>query len=233
MAHAGNQTLCPENTLAAFKQAIDDGVDILETDLRLTADGEFVCIHDATVDRTTNGHGEVAKMKLEEIKKLSASFGRLEFSRERIPTLSELANIIPPNVALALELKTDRFLETKVCRALIKQLEKSKLRDRTIVISFSSERLQTVHSLAPDIPLGLITLKNPWPTGETQLLGPYWPLLLLNPTYAIMAHRRGQLVCPLDPTPDSRLWLYRLLGCDAIITNNPSATIRKLDRVKS
>lgn len=222
IAHGGNQTLCPENTLAAFKQAVNDGADIIEADLRLTADDEFVCIHDATVDRTTGGHGEVAQMKLEEIKKLN----------QHIPTLSELADITPPNVALALELKTDRFWETNVCRALIKQLEKTKLRDRTIVVSFSSQRLQTVYSVAPDIPSGLITFTNPWPSRETQLLGPFWPMVLLNPIYTVIAHRRGQLVCPLDPTPDSRLWLYRLLGCDAVITNNPGATIRKLGRAK-
>jgi glycerophosphoryl diester phosphodiesterase len=61
MAHRGNRVLCPENTLAAFRQALADGADILETDLHLTADKEFVCIHDATVDRTTNGSGAVVQ----------------------------------------------------------------------------------------------------------------------------------------------------------------------------
>ena len=68
MAHRGNRTLFPENTLAAFTQAFRDGADILETDLHLSAEGDFICIHDATVDRTTNGSGEVKNLKLAEIK---------------------------------------------------------------------------------------------------------------------------------------------------------------------
>lgn len=61
MAHRGNRVLCPENTLASFQQAFKEGADILETDLHLSADDVFMCIHDATVDRTTNGSGAVAE----------------------------------------------------------------------------------------------------------------------------------------------------------------------------
>src|SRR5512136_2944979 len=91
MAHRGNQVACPENTLAAFRRALADGADIIETDLHLTADGVFVCIHDGMVDRTTDGHGAVAEMTLAQIKTLSASCGRPEFAAERVPTLAETA----------------------------------------------------------------------------------------------------------------------------------------------
>ncbi len=91
MAHRGNRVACPENTLAAFRRALVDGADIIETDLHLTADGVFVCIHDATVDRTTNGHGPVAEMTLAQMKSLSASYGRAEFQGEQVPTLAELS----------------------------------------------------------------------------------------------------------------------------------------------
>ena len=57
MAHRGNRVACPENTLASFRRALADGADLLETDLHLSSDGRLVCIHDATVDRTTNGKG--------------------------------------------------------------------------------------------------------------------------------------------------------------------------------
>ena len=59
MAHRGNRILCPENTLASFRQALQDGADLLETDLHLTADNVFVCIHDETLDRTTDAAGPV------------------------------------------------------------------------------------------------------------------------------------------------------------------------------
>jgi glycerophosphoryl diester phosphodiesterase len=60
------------------------------------------------------------------------------------------------------------------------------------------------------------------------MLGPFWPLLVVNPLYTSLAHRRGQAVCPLDPLPDARLPLYRLLRCDAVLTDNPESTCRAL-----
>ena len=80
------------------------GVDIIETDLHLTADGVFVCIHDGTVDRTTDGHGAVADMTWAQIKALSASYGRPEFRDYRVPALAELCPLLAheaPEVALA------------------------------------------------------------------------------------------------------------------------------------
>src|SRR5574337_931926 len=91
MAHRGNRAACPENTLAAFRRALADGADILETDLHLTADDQFVCIHDGTPDRTTNGHGPVAERSLVDLKQLQANHGRADFEAERIPTVAEVA----------------------------------------------------------------------------------------------------------------------------------------------
>lgn len=230
MAHRGNQVACPENTLAAFRRALADGADIIEADLHVTADGVFVCIHDATVDRTTDGTGAVAEMTLAQIKAFSANYGRPEFAAERVPTLAELCQITPPDVALALELKTDRFLEPEVCRQLADELTRYGVRERTVVLSFHLPRVHAVAAVAPDIPAGFITVTNPWPPADAQLLGPFWPLLLINPFYVAIGHRRGQLVAPLDPAPDGRLWLYRLLRCDAVLTNDPAATCRALGR---
>lgn len=224
MAHRGNKIACPENTLAAFRQALADGADIIETDLHLTADDILVCIHDATVDRTTDGTGAVADKTLAELKVLSAAYGRPEFEAERIPTLTELAAILPDTVALGLELKTDRFLEPRVCQILASELDRTGLRGRTVVLSFSLARLRAVQAVAPDLPIGWITLSRVWPRRDAQLLGPLWPLLLFNPLYVWLAHRRGQLVCPLDPAPDKRLWLYRWLGCDAVMSDDPGTT---------
>ena len=230
IAHRGNSAAAPENTLAAFGRAIDDGADIIETDLHLTRDGVFVCIHDATLDRTTDGHGAVADLILAEIKRYSASYGHPEFAAERIPALDELTSILPPDVFLALELKTDRFLEPNVARRLIDQLCAAGVADRTIVLSFHLDRVLTVQRAAPEMPIGLITLDRLAPTVPTQLIGPYWPLMLINPFYATWAHRRGMLIAPLDPCPDRRVWLYRLLRCDAILTNDPASTLKQLGR---
>jgi glycerophosphoryl diester phosphodiesterase len=230
MAHRGNRVACPENTLASFQRALRDGADILETDLHLTADGVFVCIHDGTVDRTTDGHGAVARMKLAEIKRLSASCGRPEFFGERIPTLGELVAILAGDVSLALELKTDRFLEPAVCRQLVEELSAAGVVERTVVLSFHEQRLRAVRAVAPEMPIGWITLQRLWPLRGVEMLGPFWPLLVVNPFYTSWAHRRGQAVCPLDPHPEARLPLYRLLRCDAVLTDNPESTCRALGK---
>lgn len=230
MAHRGNRVACPENTLAAFRRALDDGADIIETDLHVTADGQFVCIHDATVDRTTDGSGPVAGMTMERLKAFSASYGRPGFASERIPTLAELAALLPADVALALELKSDRFLWQDVIFRLVKELTALGVRSRTVVLSFSLARIEAVAAVAPDIPAGWITLSGLRPLRGPQLLGPFWPLLLINPLYVWQAHRRGQFVAPLDTLPDCRVALYVRLGCDAVLSDDPAATARALRR---
>jgi glycerophosphoryl diester phosphodiesterase len=105
------------------------------------------------------------------------------------------------------------------------------VRDRCVLLSFSRARLEAVRGKAGDIPIGWITLARPWPATGCELLGPFWPLLLLNPFYTALAHRRSQIVCPLDPLPDRRLGLYRRLGCDAVLSDDPAATRVALDRL--
>lgn len=230
LAHRGNRVACPENTLAAFRRAIEDGADVLETDLHVTVDGAFVCIHDATLERTTDGSGPVEARTLAGLKALSAGCGRPEFASERIPTLAELAALLPPGRGLALELKSDRFLDPAVGRRLGEELEGLGVLDRSVVLSFSRARLDATRLGAPGLASGWITLKEARPARGVELLGPWWPLLLANPLYVLRAHRRGQAVAPLDPRPDGRLWLYLLLGCDAVLTDDPSATVRRLGR---
>src|SRR6185369_16562420 len=72
IAHRGEHRRHPENTMAAYRAAYDAGADFIETDVRTTSDGKLVIMHDASVDRCTNGHGEVASMTLAEIRKLDA-----------------------------------------------------------------------------------------------------------------------------------------------------------------
>ena len=234
MAHRGNLVHCPENTLASFRRAIDDGADLIETDVHVTADGHFVCIHDSTVDRTTDGSGAVRNMTLDRIKELSASCGRAEFAHESIPTLQEVFDLLPADMVIALELKTEDFLDPAICDRLVTQIDGAGRRGRTVLLSFEAERVLAVRRQASraglQIPAGFISYTRVVPKKGMEMTGPAWPLLLLNPLYVWWAHRKGLRVCPLDPTPDSRLWYYRWLGCDAVLTDDPGATLRSLGR---
>ena len=100
------------------------------------------------------------------------------------------------------------------------------------MLSFSRKRLDVVRAVAPNVPLGWITQNKLFPTPGFEMFGPYWPLLILNPLLTLITHLFGQLVCPLDPIPDARLWLYRLLGCDAVLSDNPAQTAQALGRLE-
>ena len=230
MAHRGNQVRFPENTLSAFKQAIDDGADLIETDLQVTSDGKIVCIHDSTVNRTTNGIGRVDSMPLSELRRLNAAVNMPGLPSEPIPTLNELASLLPGGIGLAVEFKSKAFFDSVHTRQLIDVLRASGVKERSVALSFQREHLDAVQRADPALPLGLITLSTPYPVGGVQMVGPFWPLLVANPVYVWWAHLRGQLVCPLDPKPEPRLWYYRFLGCDAVLSDDPGTTCRALGR---
>jgi len=113
VAHRGGSRLAPENTLVAFRQAVDDwGADMLEMDVHLTADGEVVVIHDADLDRTTSGSGPVASRTLAELREVDAGYhfvdldGKTSF-RGRGATISSIGEVIEafPDTWLNVELK--------------------------------------------------------------------------------------------------------------------------------
>jgi len=121
-AHRGASASHPQNTLAAFKEAVRLGAHQIEFDVHLTKDGHVVVIHDATVDATTDGKGAVAEMTLEQIRKLDAGIKKHKrFAGERIPTLAEALDCMPLNVWLNIHLKSGAELGTAVAKEVVKQ----------------------------------------------------------------------------------------------------------------
>ena len=229
VAHRGNRRHAPENSLAGFRQAIGEGADLLETDLRMTADGNFICFHDATLERTTDRSGAVERLTLEEVRQATLRAGGSEWKREKIPTLDELAAILPTDVALALELKSSRFRDPATCRVLVQAIERLGVRDKVIVLAFSAQKLRNLQQEGRGIPAGHVRLV-PWPGDQFELVGPLGVLLRINPSFVRKAHERGLLVCPLDTNPDRSIAYYRRLGVDALITDDPAATIAAVRR---
>src|SRR5579875_1329969 len=106
-AHRGAKRLAPENTLAAFEKAISMGAAALELDTHLTSDGRIVVLHDARVDRTTNGSGAVRSFTADEIAALDAgSWHSPDFAGERIPTLEQVLELTKAGTRLNIELKS-------------------------------------------------------------------------------------------------------------------------------
>lgn len=156
IAHRGASGYAPENTFAAFRRAIAQGISFIETDLHLTRDAHFVAIHDETVERTTNGHGSVHDMTLAEVRRLDAgSWFASEFMGERVPTLTEILEFTKKNdVVFYLELKPSGFWGGE--HALISALRDAGEIPRCVVISFDPAILMALRKIEPTLMTGLL-----------------------------------------------------------------------------
>ncbi|MEJ5202837.1 MAG: glycerophosphodiester phosphodiesterase family protein, partial [Anaerolineales bacterium] len=156
-AHRGASAHAPENTLAAFKLAVEHGADAIELDAKLSADGEVVVIHDQTVDRTTNGHGTVRKLKLEELKKLDAGlhFGA-RFSGERIPTLAEVFESIGKDLFINVEFTNYASPGDELVVRVVELVRKYQLEERVLFSSFFAGNLIRAGNLLPEVPRGML-----------------------------------------------------------------------------
>jgi glycerophosphoryl diester phosphodiesterase len=158
VGHRGAKAVAPENTMASFRRAWEDGADAVEMDVRLTADGAVVVIHDETVDRTTDGHGAVVEMSLEELRRLDAgSWFDPAYAGERIPTLEEVLAWAQGKVALLIELKyPQRRFRPDLVPAVLARLRGSGMETEVAIISFDGEAIEQVRREAASLPAGVM-----------------------------------------------------------------------------
>ncbi len=155
VAHRGFSGEAPENTLPAYKKAVTDGAfHAGEADIRLTSDGVWVCLHDSTVDRTTDGTGSISAMTLEDAKQLDAgSWFHSDYAGTEIPTLEEFLQTMKMlNFTPWFEIKP-LVSDDKVEEA-VKLVEKYFLEHLTVIKSFSLNTLKQVRKFSDDIFLG-------------------------------------------------------------------------------
>lgn len=168
-AHRGDRENYPENTMPAFMSAIEIGCDVIETDVRMTKDGELVLIHDRDVKRTTNGNGFVDEMTLQEIKKLDAGFWKGDkFIGEKIPTAEELLQLCTKSKTMInwelkeypLELGDRAYV---LIDKLVELIDKYDMSKKSIMNSFSEKVLEYVADKWPNkfAIHGYIDYKNP------------------------------------------------------------------------
>ena len=155
VGHRGARGLAPENTIASFETARKIGVDCVELDVHVSKDGHLIVMHDATVDRTSDGHGRIEDMILSEIKALDAgSWFDPRFAGESVPTLTETLEWSGGEMPLVIELKGgfDQGLVHRVVNLVLRY----DAVDKVIVISFDHRALQHVKALSPDIRTGIL-----------------------------------------------------------------------------
>lgn len=246
-AHRGGAGLAPENTLPAFESGLTHGADGLELDVHLSRDGVPVVIHDATVDRTTNGTGPVAGMSAAELAALDAGarFGAAQGYpfRERgvgVPTLEAVLERWP-DTRVIIEMKHGgRHLADAVVR-VVRRLGAAA---RVCLGSFEQEALDRARALEPGLatsasrPEARRTLHRSWVRWPFVAERPYVAfqvpeqagrLRVVTPSFIRQAHREGQLVQVwiVDHAADAR----RLLdwGVDGLITDRPDITVATRD----
>lgn len=157
MAHRGASGLAPENTLAAFRLALDYQPEWFELDVHATADGEIVVMHDATVDRTTNGTGAIADLTLAEIRGLDAgSWKGAEFAGEPVPLLAEVVALAGDRVRLNVEIKGGPDLPNTAAR-VVDILRRGGVLDRSEISSFDLSAVKAVAALTDEPAVALIT----------------------------------------------------------------------------
>lgn len=235
IAHRGASAVLPENSMAAFRLALDQGAEALETDLWFSADGVLVCHHDATVGRMTGAEGRVDRLTARELGRLTLRGpgpGEARIPSVGVPSLDELLACMPSDRLLVLELKDPRFGRPEWAARLVDRIIPRIAAGTVVVVAFQRRRLATIRAVEPRLALGQIAPKGLRPVRHADFLGPFWPLLLLNPWYVAAAQRRGQWVAPLDPRLHRRLRRYLRQGVDALLTADPDATRAQMEALR-
>lgn len=172
VAHRGGSAALAEHTLAAYARALDQGAEALECDVRLTADGHLVCVHDSRIDRTSNGRGRVSNKTLEQLQEHDFASWWGESGEQDVPILTledllELAVAAPGKPDLAIETKHPTRFGGFTEQTLVHTLDRFGLlharagRSRVRVMSFSAIALRRMRDLAPQIPTVYLIDKTP------------------------------------------------------------------------
>jgi len=230
VAHRGDSANAPENTLAAFRLALENEADGIELDVMLSADQQLMVIHDDTLDRTSNGHGKVADLPFAALRELDAgSWYDLKFKGEPIPLLEEVFAELGGKFLINVELKNYKTPKDQLPELAVKLVKKHGLSDSVLLSSFNASNLPRVKSLAPEIRTGLLTLPGLLGLPMRGLLGRRFKADDLHPYYRDVStrmvqfrHKLGQNVnvWTVDAPEDQRR--MQAFGVDMIICNDPA-----------
>jgi len=238
-AHRGASAYAPENTLAAFELALRQHADAIELDTKLSADGHVVVIHDATVDRTTDGSGYVKNIPLAEIKDLDAgSVYDTAFCNECVPTLDEVFETLGQQIFINIELTNYTTSSDQLPEKVARLVQRHNLTQRVLFSSFHPVTLRRIHKLLPSVPTGFLTLRGLKGAVMLAFLQYWVPHQALHPAVKNTTsqlirrqHRRKRHVYVYTVNdPLKMIQLYRW-GVDGIITADPLLARQTMETV--
>ena len=226
IAHRGASADAPENTLAAFQLALDQGADGIELDVMLSKDRELVVIHDDMVDRTTDGSGRVQDLTLAELQALDAGNG------EKIPTLDEVLTRFGGKFLINIELKNYSTIFDSLPLDVAALILDHDVADSILVSSFNPFNFSRFHKLLPDIPVGMLTFPGKarffaYGLFRYDALNPYFKDVDEALVQRMHAQEKEINVWTVDEAADIRH--LAKIGVDSIITNRPQRAMTVLE----
>ncbi len=238
IGHRGARASAPENTLAGIRRAHAEGASWVEFDVKLTADGHPILMHDETLDRTTDGRGPVAARTLAEVSQLDAG-GRFApgFRGERVPTLGQALDLLASlGMGFNLEIKPCPGREAETAEAALGVLARRWPTNRPVPVisSFKVLSLMAARAASPDLPLGYLTeeLAPDWADGVAVLgcrtVHPNWRNLTRAQVEAVKAAGYPLLVWTVNEPARARELIA--WGADSLITDCPALIAAALDR---
>jgi glycerophosphoryl diester phosphodiesterase len=223
VGHRGAAALEPENTLRGFRRAIELGCDFAECDVHLTRDSQLAVIHDATVDRTTNGSGPVGDFTMAELKQLDAGLS------ERIPTLDEVLGTVRGHLKLLIELKGPGT------EALAVQTVKQHgMQSDVYFTSFHLDRIARVREIDSSLRTGALFSAPPTDACDRAVAAGASSISIHHPhvTAALVqeARQKGLMFRAYNPDTAEEIYAMVALGVDGIGSNRPDILMEVLQR---
>ena len=230
-AHRGSSGTHPENTMASFIEAIKVGADGIELDVHLTKDNQIIVMHDHTINRTTNGNGRIKDYTYQELQQFEAgSWYRDEFRGERIPTLSEVLQLIQcTNLLVNIELKNDVVDYEDIETLVLQEIETFNLSNRAVISSFNHYSLNKIHAMNPQIECAILYMEKLFkPVDYSRSLGATG----LHPQFKLVdddlikeANRKHIPIRAYTVNFEHDMEALMKGGCTAIITDFPKRAI--------
>jgi len=231
IAHRGYRQKYPENTLAAFLAAVQTGVPVIELDVMFSRDRRLVVIHDATLERTTNGHGAVNDCTLEELKRLDAgSWFDPEFADQRLPELSEVLDLVNGRTRVNIEIKAHAYEHHHPPDAIEKQVvglvKQKNMQDSVLISSFAIDILVQIASMEDPPPMALIS-KIPASNrileicSRLKVFSWHPDHLIVTPHQVDMMHAAGFKVFPYNVDTLEDYVKMIDMKVDGVITDDP------------
>jgi glycerophosphoryl diester phosphodiesterase len=227
IAHRGASGSAPEHTPAAFRRALETGVDMIELDVQLSRDGELVVIHDFHLERTTNGSGAVQDQDWAALKQLDAgTWFSQEYAGQRVLTLDDVVDLVGDRARLNVEIKAAGDLRESLPDKVVRLLADRDLLGTTIVSSFDEDVLRAARVQSESLAIGVLThqpdLIPAWAVARelrAVSIHPYWAFV--TPEIIERSHDNGIDVIVWTVNEVDAMEALIAQGVDGIISDYP------------